>query len=131
MQNNPLDEFCSKHRIKIIDTNKRAHVATKININNYFQDPSDYNRVFRDVRYETEPLYTVEITQSELEKIAEFEKQVFNHLEEHGHYNMFNIMMEQKEKEKRLRDKYPAVKKAYEHYSLILKLAENGEYDQE
>jgi hypothetical protein len=40
---------------------------------------------------------------------------------------MFEVMLEQKYKEKRLRDKYPAVKKAYEHYSLILKLAESGE----
>ena len=43
------------------------------------------------------------------------------------HYQMFEIMMEQKHQEKRLRDKYPAVKKAYEHYSLMLKMAESGE----
>jgi hypothetical protein len=35
--------------------------------------------------------------------------------------------MEQKERERALRDKYPAVKKAYEQYSLMLKLAESGE----
>jgi hypothetical protein len=35
--------------------------------------------------------------------------------------------MEQKEEEQRLRNKYPAVRKAYEQYSLMLKLAESGE----
>jgi hypothetical protein len=40
---------------------------------------------------------------------------------------MFEVMMNQKEQERYLRNKYPAVKKAYEHYSLMLKLAESGE----
>jgi hypothetical protein len=40
---------------------------------------------------------------------------------------MFEVMMEQKHKEKRLRDKYPAVKKAYEQYSLMLKMGEIGD----
>jgi hypothetical protein len=44
-----------------------------------------------------------------------------------GHYRMFETLMEQKEHEKYLKDKYPAVKKAYEQYSLMLKLAESGE----
>jgi hypothetical protein len=35
--------------------------------------------------------------------------------------------MEQKEREKYLKEKYPAVKKAYEQYSLMLKMAEAGE----
>jgi hypothetical protein len=75
----------------------------------------------------SEPLYTVEIAESELQKIADFESQVFNNLKQHGHYGMFEYLMEQKEREKLLKDKYPAVKKAYEHYSLMLKLAESGE----
>jgi len=44
-----------------------------------------------------------------------------------GHYRMFETLMEQKQQEKYLKNKYPAVKKAYEHYSLMLKLAESGE----
>ena len=40
---------------------------------------------------------------------------------------MFEVVMEQKEREKYLKNKYPAVKKAYEQYSLMLKLAESGE----
>jgi len=35
--------------------------------------------------------------------------------------------MEQKEEEQLLKNKYPAVKKAYEHYSLLLKMAKSGD----
>jgi hypothetical protein len=35
--------------------------------------------------------------------------------------------MKQKEEERYLRDKYPAVKKAYEQYSLMLNMAKSGE----
>jgi hypothetical protein len=80
-----------------------------------------------DVVNDTEPLYTVEIAQSELERIADFESEVFNNMKKQGHYRMFETLMEQKERERALRDKYPAVKKAYEQYSLMLKLAESGE----
>ena len=64
---------------------------------------------------------------SELDRIAEFESEVFNHMAKQGHYRMFETIMEQKEQEKYLKNKYPAVKTAYEQYSLMLKLAESGE----
>ena len=126
MFNNNIKEFCEHHRLRILDTNKRAHRYHKVNIN-YFRDPADFNTIHQDIVYDTEPLYTVEITESELEKIANFESEVFNHMAKQGHYRMFETLMEQKEQEKYLKDKYPAVKKAYEQYSLMLKLAQSGE----
>ena len=127
MGSDVIKNFCEDHRIRVLDKNKRAHRYHKVDVR-YFSDPMDYNRVNPMVlEYETEPLYTVEIAESELEKIAGFENQVFNNMKQHGHYNMFEILMEQKEREKYLRDKYPAVRKAYEQYSLILKTAESGE----
>lgn len=115
------------HGINIIDTNKRAHKMTKMNTK-FFQFSDDYNIVKEEIlQYETEPLFTIEITESELQKIAEFESQVFNHMRAKGHYDMFSVMIEQKEREKLLRDRYPAVQKAYENYSLMLKLGESGE----
>jgi hypothetical protein len=121
-----LRKFCYDHNIKVLDTNKRAHIYTKLNVS-YFQYPNDLNIVDSHVVQDTEPLYTIEIAFSELEKIAEFESQVFNHMRAKGHYDMFNMMMEQKLRAKYLRTKYPAVQKAYEHYSLMLKMAEGGE----
>ena len=126
MSSEVIKEFCQHHRINLLNANKRAHRYHKVNIN-YFRDPSDFNMINQDVVYDSEPLYTVEIAESELERIAEFEQQVFNNAKKTGHYNMFQAVMEQKEQEKYLREKYPAVKKAYEHYSLMLKLAESGE----
>jgi hypothetical protein len=123
------EEFLKKHSIKIIDTNKRFARFRSIGYN-YFTDNSDYNVVSSSILpYETERLFTIEIPESELDRIKDFESQVFNNMKTHGsnHYMMFDLMMEQKQKEKQLRDKYPAVKKAYEHYSLMLKLAESGE----
>ena len=119
-------EFCENHRIRVLDTNKRASQRHKVNVN-YFKNPLDYNMVYEDIVFDSEPLYTVEIAESELERIAEFESQVFNNMRTSGHYNLFEQLMEQKEREKYLREKYPAVKKVYEQYSLILKLAESGE----
>jgi len=122
-----VKSFCEQHQIRVLDTNKRAHRYRRVNMS-YFRDPTDFNKVsLVDIVNDTEPLYTVEITESELEKIADFESEVFNNMKKQGHYRMFEMIMEQKEQEKYLSNKYPAVKKAYEHYSLMLKLAESGE----
>jgi hypothetical protein len=126
MSNENVKEFCHHHSIRVLDTNKRASRYHKVNIN-FFKDPMDFNRVYENIVVDSEPLYTVEIAESELERIANFESEVFNNMKKQGHYRMFETLMEQKERERYLRDKYPAVKKAYEQYSLMLKLAESGE----
>ena len=124
---NTVRNFFDDHKIRIIDSNKRAYKHTRANVN-LFKFQEDYNKFDRNfVALETETLYTVEITESELQRMAEFEEQVFNNMKSQGHYNMFETLMEQKQQEKYLRDTYPAVKKAYEHYSLMLKLAQSGE----
>lgn len=122
-----VQEFCNNHQIKIIDANKRAAKYNKVDLR-YFINSKDYNSITQDViPFETEPLLTVEIQESELERIAQFEQQVFNNMRKHGHYDMFNYIMQQKEEEKYLKEKYPAVQKAYEQYSLVLKMAKAGE----
>jgi len=121
-----IKTFCNHHSIRVLDTNKRASRYHKVNIN-FFKDPMDFNQVYEDIVYDSEPLYTIEIAESELERIANFESEVFNNMKKQGHYRMFETLMEQKEREKYLRDKYPAVNNAYKQYSLMLKLAESGE----
>jgi hypothetical protein len=127
---NPSDavrNFCRDHQLRVVDTNKRAYKHSKANIN-FFKFEDDYNKFFAEpIHFETETLYTVEISESELQRIAEFEEQVFNNMKSQGHYNIFETLMAQKQQEKYLRESYPAVKKAYEHYSLMLKLAQSGE----
>ena len=124
--NKNIKKFCEQHQIRVLDTNKRASKYHKININ-FFKDPMDFNRVYEDIVIDSEPLYTVEIAESELARIADFESEVFNHMKKQGHYRMFEMIMEQKEQEQYLKNKYPAVKKAYEQYSLMLKMGEMGE----
>ena len=125
--NERTESFLKGHDIKVIDQNKRAAKYQPLTTR-YFTNPVDYNEVIQDnIQYETEQVYTIEIRESELTRIAEFESEVFNHMRQRGHYDMFNYIMEQKEREKYLKEKYPAVKKAYEQYSLMLKMAEAGE----
>jgi hypothetical protein len=78
-----IKEFCNQHSIRVLDTNKRASKYHKVNIN-YFKDPMDFNRVYEEVLFDSEPLYTVEIAQSELERIADFESEVFNNMKKQG-----------------------------------------------
>ncbi len=122
-----LKKFAAEHNIRVIDSNKRAYKHTRANVQ-LFHFADDYNKFLNDcITFDTETLYTVEIAESELERIAEFENQVFNNMKQTGHYRLFETLMEQKQEEAYLRDSYPAVRKAYEHYSLMLKLAQSGE----
>jgi len=124
---NTLKKFAAEHNLRVIDSNKRAYKHTRANVQ-LFHFADDYNKFQQEyLTFDTETLYTVEIAESELERIAEFESQVFNNLKKTGHYRLFETLMEQKEQEAYLRDKYPAVRKAYEQYSLMLKLAQSGE----
>ena len=124
---NTVRKFCAEHQLRVVDSNKRAYKHTKANVS-LFRFEDDYNKFLNEpIHFDTETLYTVEISESELDRIAEFEEQVFNNMKSQGHYNMFETLMEQKDQEKYLRNKYPAVKKAYEQYSLMLKLAQSGE----
>jgi hypothetical protein len=120
-------KFCAEHGIRVLDTNKRAYKHTKINVSlfQYDDDYNKFNNIYNNV--ETEVLYTVEISESELDRIAQFESQVFNNMKHHGHYSLFEVLMQQKEEEQYLRKKYPAVQKAYEQYSMLLKMAEGNE----
>ncbi len=107
MSQENIRQFCEQHRIRVLDTNKRAHRYQRINMQ-YFRDPMDFNKVsLVDIVNDSEPLYTVEIAQSELERIADFESEVFNNMRKQGHYRMFETLMEQKEHEKYLKDKSP------------------------
>ena len=123
---NEFREWLNTHNINIVDTNKRFARYPKFSTE-FFMFEQDYNRINQHLQYDTEPLYTVEIPKSELERICDFEQQVFGNMRQSGHYNMFEVLMNQKEKEKYLRKKYPAVDLAYTNYSLMLKLAESGE----
>jgi len=119
------DKFLKDHDIRVIDTNKRAIKRNRVV--DLFTLNNDYNIMqSTQQRMETERLFTVEITESELDRIASFEANVFNNMKQQGHYNMFEMIMQQKEEEQTLRNKYAAVKKLYEQYSMVLSLAKSN-----
>lgn len=123
-----ISEFCKNHSISIVSTNKRSLKMNQLHLQHFINE-KDYNVVSEKLNFDTERLYTVEIPESDLEKLAMFESQIFNNMKRHGHYNLFVAMIQQKELEQEYRKKYQAVAKAYEHYSLLLKMASEGQLD--
>lgn len=122
--NQDIIDFLKRHNIKVIDANKRfARYSPSYA---YFSDQADYNIINSTCSHETEPLLTVEVPASDLEKLAQFEDQVFGNMKQLGHYGLFQNLMEIKEEEARLRREFPAVQKAYENYSLMLNLCKGG-----
>lgn len=120
-------DFLRRHNIRIVDDNKRFARYRPMYM--YFTSAEMKDLINSEVMYETEKLYTVEIPESDLKKIQEFEDQVFGNLKESGHYGLFQNLMEMKEEEAQLRRMYPAVQKAYENYSLMLNLCKGGKLD--
>ena len=87
-----VKDWLYAHRVHVLDTNKRAYQHTKMNTK-FFQH-NDYNIVDSfPVQCETETLYTLEVSESELQKIADFENQVFNNLKKTGHFNFFQTVL--------------------------------------
>lgn len=120
---NKLNDFLSRHHIKVVDTQKTwCRFQQKYNSFAYPEDASLLADAEEFIRRETEPLFTIQIPESQLKQIQEFEDQVFNNMKEHGHFNMFTAIMDQRAEEKRLREIFPGVKKAFEKYSMVLNL---------
>jgi hypothetical protein len=114
-----LKSFCDKYRIKILDSSKRSPVMS---VNQFFVSPKSKDIVHTEPRYETEPLITLTIPLSRLQSISDTEAVFYNNMYEVGARRTFEAWMDQQQEEKRLRDKYPGVKSAFEAYSTMLNL---------
>ena len=113
--------------MRIIDDNKKW--ATFSPAVSYSFKAPDFDYSLMKNSYDYEKLLTIEIPERNLDAIEAFEEQVFNNIRTHGahHYVMFNEMIDQRYEEQYYQKKHPAVKKAYEHYQLMLKMAQMGE----
>lgn len=119
-----LDNFLERHFIKVLDTHKRfyRHKPDYSIFNNW----KDKDSIAEVVKIESEPLYTVEIPESQLIRLQKFEDEVFNNKKYGiGHYNYFEAILDQKYKEEALRKQYPVVQQAYEQYSMTLNLCKD------
>jgi len=114
-----LKKFCKNYDVRIVnDTQRHARYRPPT----FFSYESDASLVRNDIiNYETEKLYTVQIPESRLKTLVEMEQRFFNHRLE-GVRDMFETLMDKEREEAYYRNTNEAVKKAYEHYSMLLNL---------
>lgn len=119
---NELDKFCENYNVKIVDDQKRYH---RIRPPTYFTDSARADLIRNDIiEYQTEKLFTLQIPESRLKSLIEMEKRFFaNHRHDRGSVDMFEMLMDKEREESWYRQSNPAVKKAYEQYSMLLNLA--------
>lgn len=117
-------KFLYRYHMEIVDSNRRQqrYVMPKFSINDKFDD-----YLSAPMYYETETLYTIQIPESRLEDLVDFHNRVEDSIKYTGSMDMFNHFLQKQNDEKMFREKHPAVKKAYEQYRMLYKLAQSGE----
>lgn len=116
-----LTDFCRNYEVTVLnDTRRRARYCPK----KFFTDPERADIIQQSTTYETEQVYTVEIPESRLQALIEMEQRFFSwQRHTRGEIDMFQTLMDREREEAYIRSTKPAVKKAYEQYSLMLNLA--------
>lgn len=113
-----LDEFLKRYGMRIVKSHKQSEYLPSISMKHYSMIDRDGNSM--DPKwFRTEKLFTIEIAESDLDRLEEhlcYFRQVPNPSE---HYEM-------REKEAYYRKNNPAVKKAWENYKMLLKLTAEG-----
>jgi hypothetical protein len=66
-----LNDFLRRHNVRVLDTNKRF--ARYRPLYDYFTSREELDLIRSEVVHETEPLYTIEIPESDLNRMQEFE----------------------------------------------------------
>lgn len=114
--NEKIKTFIKKYSIKILDDFKKG-----IQLNPFsFSDCAD--EVISNFQYtpKYEKIYTIEISEYYLQYLSDIDSKVFQYNSSASRYLEDLLMKENKEKQ--LRDKYPALQEAYEKYTSILSL---------
>lgn len=112
-------DFFKKYEIDVIDSNKRH--SRRVGYS-FFQEPDDKDIITTEHNYTTEPLLTITIPQSQLDNLMQLYEIVYNNRHIMGHNDMFQIVLDQIQEERSLRQQYPALKELHEQYSTILHL---------
>ncbi len=97
----------------------------------FFRDSKSFDVVNHSITPIREKIYEVEMPESVLEELAKLRMLNYDDLglpgEPSNSRRMFLTLLSQKEEEGRLRAQYPAVQKAYEHYSMLLSMCKSKE----
>ena len=114
--------FSKNYEVRILNDQKRR---ARYHPPKFLTDPQHADVIRNDVvEYETEKVYTLEIPEGRLKALVELEQRFFK-WQHHGQreIDMFQTLMEKEREESYYRNSNEAVRKAYEHYSLMLNLA--------
>lgn len=112
--------------MNIIDSNKRITHYRPRSMYDIFRGPDKLSYDY-DETYETETLHTIQIPESSLNELVEFYQRVEESMLQTGSMDVFSHYIQKQYDDKRLRESYPAVKKAYDQYMMLYKLAKSGD----
>jgi hypothetical protein len=121
MDDNKLKDFCENYEVRVLNDSKRR---ARYHPPQFFTDPERADIITRNMTYETECVYTVEIPEGRFRALVELEQRFFKwQHHSRGEVDMFQTLMDKEREEAHYRHISPAVKKAYEQYSIMLNLA--------
>jgi hypothetical protein len=119
--NEELKDFCRNYEVNVLNDSKRR---ARYSPPQFFTDPERADIITRNMTYETECVYTVEIPEGRLRALIEMEQRFFKwQRHNRGEVDMFQTLMDKEREEAYYRSASPAVQKAYEQYSIMLNLA--------
>jgi hypothetical protein len=119
--NEELKDFCRNYEVNVLNDSKRR---ARYSPPRFFTDPERADIITRDMTYETERVYTVEIPEGRFRALIEMEQRFFKwQRHNQGEIDMFQTLMDKEREEAHYRHTNPAVQKAYEQYSIMLNLA--------
>lgn len=114
------NEFLKQYQICIIDDNKRCAKPLRAH---FFVDPIDSDIVNSAFQFDSEPLLTITIPESQLRSLEYMDGLIRSNRESAARGNLLEVIIDQKNAERQIRHNNAAVQQAYEHYSTLLYLA--------
>ena len=112
-----MDDLYNHYQLRIVDSHRRAPVM-RLPLS-YRIDMTAVESMQME-KYHSERLYTIEITESNLDRLNTDVKHFQEYCRDPGDYR------EMREREDWTRRNVPAVKKAWDNYKMLLRLAAEG-----
>jgi hypothetical protein len=121
VDDNKLKDFCENYEVRVLNDSKRR---ARYHPPQFFTDPKRADIITRNMTYETEYVYTVEIPEGRFRALVELEQRFFKwQHHSRGEVDMFQTLIDKEREEAFYRNSNEAVRKAYEQYSIMLNLA--------
>ncbi len=117
-----LNDFCKNYEVRVLNDQKRR---ARYHPPRFFTDPERADIIRNDiVEFEHEKVITMEIPEGRLRALIEMERRFYKwQRHSKSEVDMFETLMNKEREEAFYRNSNPAVKKAYEQYSIMLNLA--------